>query len=221
MTRDVLDQLLATCDAGRVIDLRDRALLLVAFASGGRRRSEAAALRVADLIEREPVPADPKNTGRTDAAGARLAPRPDQNGQRRAGRAGAADRPSGRGPAGVVGTAGIKKGPVFREITRWGQLGRTALDPQSVNAILKKRCAQAGLDPKLFSAHGLRSGYLTEAARRGVSLQEAMRQSRHRSVQQASSYYNEIEIERGTQPAWGETDLSRAGHWVSAEQERT
>ena len=61
--------------------------------------------------------------------------------------------------------------------------------------ILKKRCAQAGLDPRTFSAHGLRSGYLTEAARRGVSLQEAMRQSRHRSVQQASSYYNEIEIE--------------------------
>src|SRR4051794_38829576 len=62
VTRDVLDQLLATCDAGRPADLRDRALLLVAFASGGRRRSEAASLRVADLIEREPVPADPKWT---------------------------------------------------------------------------------------------------------------------------------------------------------------
>src|SRR4051794_7224155 len=60
VTRDVLDQLLATCAAGRPSDLRDRVLLLVAFASGGRRRSEAAALRVADLIEREPVPADPK-----------------------------------------------------------------------------------------------------------------------------------------------------------------
>src|SRR3954452_18545602 len=54
VTRDVRDQPLATWDAGRLIDLRDRALLLVAFASGGRRRSEAAALRVADLIEREP-----------------------------------------------------------------------------------------------------------------------------------------------------------------------
>ena len=86
---------------------------------------------------------------------------------------------------------------LHREITRWGHLGRTALDPQSVNAILKKRCAEAGLNPRTFSAHGLRSGYLTEAARRGISLQEAMRQSRHRSVQQASSYYNEVEIERG------------------------
>ena len=197
MTRDVLDQLLATCDAGRLIDLRDRALLLVAFASGGRRRSEAASLRVADLIEREPVPADPKKPdgptlpalalrlGRTKTASAEQDERVLLIG-----------RPVEALRAWLE-AAGIKKGAVFREITRWGQLGRTALDPQSVNAILKKRCAQAGLDPKTFSAHGLRSGYLTEAARRGVSLQEAMRQSRHRSVQQASSYYNEIEIERG------------------------
>src|SRR4051794_30684643 len=34
VTLDVLDQLLATCEAGRPSDLRDRALLLVAFASG-------------------------------------------------------------------------------------------------------------------------------------------------------------------------------------------
>ncbi len=39
-------------------------------------------------------------------------------------------------------------------------------------------------------AHGLRSGYLTEAANRGIPLLEAMEQSRHRSVQQASEYYN-------------------------------
>jgi hypothetical protein len=36
----------------------------------------------------------------------------------------------------------------------------------------------------------LRSGYLTEAANRGVPLQEAMEQAPHRSVQQASSDYN-------------------------------
>jgi integrase len=86
---------------------------------------------------------------------------------------------------------------VFRHIDRWGHLGAKALDAQSVNAILKSRCRQAGLSPAAFSAHGLRSGYLTEAARRGVPMQEAMRQSRHRSVQQAADYYNEVEIERG------------------------
>ena len=60
ITRDVLDQLLATCGRGRTFDLRDRALLLLAFGSGGRRRSEIARLKVDDLEEREPVAADRK-----------------------------------------------------------------------------------------------------------------------------------------------------------------
>jgi hypothetical protein len=49
-----------------------------------------------------------------------------------------------------------------------------------VNAVLKRRVVLAGLDPKVFSAHGLRAGDLTEAVRRGVSLPEAMQQSQHR-----------------------------------------
>ncbi|NLH82467.1 MAG: integrase, partial [Phyllobacteriaceae bacterium] len=51
--------------------------------------------------------------------------------------------------------------------------------------------ALAGIEPGKVSAHGLRSGYLTEAARQGVSLPEAMAQSQHRSVQQAARYYDE------------------------------
>lgn len=89
-----------------------------------------------------------------------------------------------------LAAAKIEQGSVFRGIGRWGTLSRRALDPQSVNAILKQRADMAGLEPREFSAHGLRSGYLTEAANRGVSLPEAMEQSRHRSVQQASEYYN-------------------------------
>jgi site-specific recombinase XerD len=42
-----------------MVDLRDRALLLTAFASGGRRRSELAALRVEQIETLPPVPADP------------------------------------------------------------------------------------------------------------------------------------------------------------------
>lgn len=69
-------------------------------------------------------------------------------------------------------------------------MSRQALDPQSVNAMIKQRVEVAGLEPGEYSAHGLRSGYLTEAANRGIPLPEAMEQSRHRSVQQASSHYN-------------------------------
>lgn len=89
-----------------------------------------------------------------------------------------------------LAAAKIESGSVFRAIGRWGTVARRPLDPQSVNAMIKQRAAMAGLEVGEFSAHGLRSGYLTEAANRGIPLPEAMEQSRHRSVQQASSYYN-------------------------------
>ncbi|WP_438800785.1 hypothetical protein, partial [Acinetobacter baumannii] len=73
--------------------------------------------------------------------------------------------------------ADIGKGPIFRAIDRWEAIEERALPPQSINLIVKRRCAMAGLEPREFSAHGLRSGYLTEAAQRGVSLPEAMQQS--------------------------------------------
>ncbi len=42
VTSDILAKLLDACACDRFVDLRDRALLLMAFASGGRRRSEVA-----------------------------------------------------------------------------------------------------------------------------------------------------------------------------------
>lgn len=88
-----------------------------------------------------------------------------------------------------MATARIEADSLFRDQSLG--YGRTpGSRSKSINDILKHRAQLAGLDPAEFSAHGLRSGYLTEAANRGVPLQEAMEQSRHRSVQQASSYYN-------------------------------
>ena len=62
MTRDVLERLLATCSGSKAIDLRDRAILLVAFAAGGRRRSEVATLRHSQITVADPIklrPTDP------------------------------------------------------------------------------------------------------------------------------------------------------------------
>jgi integrase len=197
VTADVLERLLATCASDRLADARDAALLLVAFASGGRRRSEVAGLRVEQLIAEAPVPSDPSDPkspalpclsirlGRTKTTGADVDARVFL-----VGRPVAALRE-------WLARADIGKGPVFRAIDQWGGLDDKAMTPQSVNAILKRRIGLAGLDPKEFSAHGLRAGYLTEAARCGVSLPEAMQQSQHRSVQQAASYYNEAERRQG------------------------
>lgn len=197
VTADILELLLATCRSDRLADTRDAALLLVAFASGGRRRSEVAGLRVAQLVEEQPVPADPADPnsanlpclsirlGRTKTAGADADARVFLVG-----------RPV-EALREWLGRAGIGKGPVFRAIDQWGGVGDAALTPQAVNLILKRRITLAGLNPQEFSAHGLRAGYLTEAARRGVALPEAMQQSQHRSVQQAASYYNEAERRQG------------------------
>ncbi len=187
VTADVLARLLATCATDSLRDLRDRAILMVAFASGGRRRSEIAALRIEQLtaeapIEQKdgpPLPSLAIHLGRTKTTSGEqdevvyLTGRPVE------------------ALTAWMAAAGIDKGSVFRGIGRWGTVSRRALDPQSINAILKRRAAVAGLDAAQFSAHGLRSGYLTEAANRGIPLPEAMEQSRHRSVQQASSYYND------------------------------
>jgi integrase len=186
VTGDVLAKLLATCATDSLRDLRDRAILMVAFASGGRRRSEIAGLRVEQLSPEAPIempdgpplPSLAIHLGRTKTS----------NGEQD-GVVYLTGRPVEALNAWM--TAGkIESGSVFRAIGRWGNIARRALDPQSVNAIIKQRALMAGLEAGEFSAHGLRSGYLTEAAIRGIPLPEAMEQSRHRSVQQASSYYN-------------------------------
>ena len=193
VTRDVLDRLLATCRSDRLVDTRDLAILLLAFASGGRRRSEVARLRIEQISDEPAVALDPQ-----DAQSPTLPCVAIQLGRTKTGVADEAGRVL------LVGApvealrewlerADISKGPVFRSIDRWEAIEERALTPQSINLIVKRRCVMAGLEPREFSAHGLRSGYLTEAARQGVALPEAMQQSQHRSVQQAASYYNDAE----------------------------
>jgi len=186
VTGDILAKLLATCAADSLRDVRDRAILMVAFASGGRRRSEIAGLRCEQLTVEATIPIE--NGAPLPSLAIHLGRTKTSNGEQ--------DdvvyltgRPVEALNAWMT-AAKIDKGSVFRAIDRWGTVSRRAIDPQSVNAILKQRAEMAGLDPGEFSAHGLRSGYLTEAANRGIPLPEAMEQSRHRSMQQASTYYN-------------------------------
>ena len=197
VTRDVLDRLIATCATDRLADSRDLAILLLAFASGGRRRSEVARLSVEQLRNEPPAQLDPRDTDSPTLPCLAI-----QLGRTKTGDADEEGRVLLVGPPVEalrewLERADIKKGPIFRAIDRWEAVEEKALTPQSINLIVKRRCAMAGLEPEAFSAHGLRAGYLTEAARHGVSLPEAMQQSRHRSVQQAASYYNEADRTKG------------------------
>jgi integrase len=193
VTRDILDRLLATCALNRLVDCRDRALLLIGFASGGRRRSELASLRVDQIETLQAVPAKHQDPEAVKIPALAL-----HLGRTKRGNADDGSRVLliGR-PAEALRVwldqAGITNGPLFRPIDRWGRMGQGPISGDAINDVIKRRSQAAGLDPNLFSAHGLRSGYLTQAAREGVPLPEAMQQSRHRSVQQAASYYNYAE----------------------------
>jgi integrase len=197
VTRDILDRLTATCRSDELVDVRDLAILMAAFASGGRRRSEIAGLRLEQLRDEPPVSSDP-----ADPASPPLPCLSVRLGRTKTTAADDDAKAMMIGPPVValkawIARAKIARGPIFRAIDRWGTLEERALSPQSVNLIVKRRCAAAGLDPREFSAHGLRAGYLTEAARQGVSLPEAMQQSQHRSIQQAASYYNDADRTQG------------------------
>jgi integrase len=197
VTGDVVEKLLATCWLNRPQDLRDRALILVAFASGGRRRSEVAALRVEDIVVEADVASDPRdpNSPRLPCRRLRLGRTKTASADEDA-HAYLIGQPVAALEAWLT-HAKITTGSIFRRIDQWETIGAEALTGQGVNLILKRRVKMAGLDPALYSAHGLRSGFLTEAARQGVPLPEAMAQSQHKSVQQAARYYNDAERKMG------------------------
>jgi len=206
ITRDLLEEMLHRIEAEiragegpgiRLTALRDRALLSVAFASGGRRRSEIAALRLeqveAEVITAPLALADGERVERVVKLHLGRTKTTDADDDLVVFMAGRAVDHLARWIEGAC----IATGGVFRGIDRWGNVSATSLSAQSVNLVVKRRARAAGLDPTMVSAHGLRAGYLTEAALQGLSLPEAMAQSGHRSAQQAASYFNAAEGGRG------------------------
>ncbi|RMC65172.1 hypothetical protein EBB04_21110 [Sinorhizobium meliloti] len=133
-TLDILTKRLQACAGDRPVNVRDRALLLAAFVSGGRRRSEVAALRVEDFADEEPVLADPsdKNSPPLPCLSIRL-------GRTKTTAADDDERVLlvGRPVTALkrwMAEGQIKEGPAHRSV------GQRALTPQSINLILKARC---------------------------------------------------------------------------------
>lgn len=81
----------------------------------------------------------------------------------------------------------ITSGRIFRRIRKGGHLGE-ALSPAAVRAIVRARCKLAGIEGD-FSAHSLRSGFVTEAGRQEVSLAETMSLTGHHSVATVLGYF--------------------------------
>jgi integrase len=97
---------------------------------------------------------------------------------------------------GWLAAAGLIEGPVFRPVGKSGRLGPERLSSQKVALIVKASAARLGLDPRAFSGHSLRSGFLTSAAARGASLFKMMDVSRHKSVDTLRGYVRDADAFR-------------------------
>lgn len=181
LTLEPLEAMLATCDDS-LVGLRDRALLLFAFASGGRRRSEVAGASMENLSRVGDVYVYNLAVSKTNQAGEQL----PTNQKPIAGRAAAALE------AWLV-ASGVLSGAIFRRLRRGGHVGGP-LAPASVNEIVKGRARAAGL-PDGYTAHSLRHGFVSEAMRQRVPLPEAMAMSGHSSMKVFAGYAGQAPLD--------------------------
>lgn len=183
ITRDILEALLATCDASHR-GIRDRAMLMLAFASGGRRRSEVTALNIEDIGRDEFVArgllwirlVETKTTKKDQAPKLPLKGR------------------AARALVHWLEVTGLTLGPLFRPISKSDRPLPRRLAPDALRLILRHRLRLAGLPEGFATPHGLRAGFLTQAALDGAPLAAAMKLSLHRSAVQAQKYYADVEI---------------------------
>ncbi|MEM7351908.1 MAG: site-specific integrase [Acidobacteriota bacterium] len=184
-TLDTLDAMLRTCDDSPA-GLRDAALLLTAFASGGRRRSEVAAIQAEDLetVQRQ-IHGHPSSHA-VDYVLTLRHSKADQEGE------GLSLPIAGRAADVLrrwIDFAEISEGPIFRGISKGGKINGKAITGRTVARIVKARAELAGLDPRAFAGHSLRSGFVSECGRRGISLQETMSLTGHKTPSVAARYH--------------------------------
>ena len=169
---------------GSAKETRDRALLLIGFASGFR-RSELVGLNVEDI-----------ETVRQGLIVTITRSKTDQTGEGR--RIGI---PFARGTHCPVlaleawlKQADITEGPLFRPVTRHGEVKGTRLSKEAISRIVKQYAKAIGLDPSSYSGHSLRAGLATSAAQAGVSTLSIRRQTGHRSDVMLNRYVREGEL---------------------------
>ncbi|ABW15622.1 integrase family protein [Parafrankia sp. EAN1pec] len=168
---DQLRAMLAACDTS-TRGVRDRALLLLGFAMMGR-RSELAALDLADIREVDEglIVVVRRSKTDQDGRGAEVAvpygSRPDSCPVRAV-----------RAWRGWLASIGITEGRLFRSVTRHGHIGE-AMSGDGIRRAVRAAAVRAGLpNADVFSAHSLRAGGATAAAKAGAPVAAIARQGR-------------------------------------------
>jgi integrase len=153
-------------------DIRDKALLTFGFWTA-MRRSEIVALDVADVT--------------TDADGMHVFLRRSKTDQLAAGRTIDVSRRASSLECPVVALrawidhAEIHNGPLFRAVDQVGRIGTKRLEGRTVANVVKRHVDRAGLDPRRFGAHSLRSGFVTTCDIFDISNSKIKRITGHKS----------------------------------------
>ena len=178
MMADALKRI-ARASGESMLDVRDRALLLVGFAAA-LRRSELVALDVADVRFTDDGLEVAIRRSKTDQLGqGRLVGVPH----------GSKAACPVRALRAWLDRAGIVEGPIFRPVDRGGRIGAERLRDQAVARAVQRAAEQAGLDPADFGAHSLRAGLATSAAKAGKGLDVIMATTGHRRSERVARGY--------------------------------
>ncbi len=146
-------------DPVRSIDVRDKALLLIGFATA-LRRSELVALEVEDVEDHSEGLLVHLRRSKTDqeAAGRKIEVAYGEH----------LDTCPVRAYRAWLDESAIDSGPVFRGVDRHGRLSPTPLAGNSIARIIKRHAHRIGKNPDDFAGHSTRRGFSTEASRNGA-----------------------------------------------------
>lgn len=190
-TNDILKQMIDSIPTETLIGKRDRAILLLGFA-GAFRRSELVSIDIEHIYKDEDgfiVTVHNDKTNKENPDGTPV-PVPAEPG-------------SSYCPVSAIEdwlqAAGFESGPVFCRMYRGDSMGKTItrLTDQSVANIVKRYALRINQDPKLFSGHSLRRGFVTSAARtENPNAIDIAKQTRHKSLAMVLSYVEEQKLLR-------------------------
>jgi site-specific recombinase XerD len=183
-----------SCDVTTVRGIRDRAIIVLGFATSAR-RSELARLQLSDLTFTRNRLCVRIGYGKTDQEG-RGRDVPVWAGKR------ASTDPLRVVRAWIV-ERGRWDGPLFCRIQTGDTVTKQPLKGQAIAEVVKEAAARAGLDAKRYAGHSLRAGAVTASADLGRSDQEIMRLSGHSSASVMKMYVRSANVFSGRNPLAG------------------
>lgn len=192
VTRDVLSMLMGAIELypDGIAKVRDKAIITLGFAAGGRRRSELAALEVRDLT--------------FDKRGLKVKIRKSKTDQEGKGATVGVLYSENEALCPVrsvnswLEAAGINNGRVFRRLYRGGSIGKS-ITGGGISTIIKGLAQMAGLPYRHYSGHSLRHGFAVQASEDGYNLQQIMSGTLHADPASVLNYMKQAQSFSGAQ----------------------